>query len=79
MAGHSLGEYSALVCAGVIAFADAVLVELRGKFMQEAVPEGTGGMSAIIGLDDASIAKACEESAEGQVVSPVNFNSPARW
>ena len=79
MAGHSLGEYSALVCSGVIAFADAVrLVELRGKFMQEAVPEGTGGMSAIIGLDDASIAKACEESAEGQVVSPVNFNSPGQ-
>lgn len=76
MAGHSLGEYSALVCAGVINFADAVrLVEMRGKFMQEAVPEGTGGMSAIIGLDDASIAKACEESAEDQVVSPVNFNS----
>lgn len=67
MAGHSPGEYSALVCAGVIGFADAVrLVELRGKFMQEAVPEGTGGMSAIIGLDDAAIAKACEESAEGR-------------
>ena len=69
MAGHSLGEYSALVCAGVIDFADAVrLVELRGKFMQEAVPEGTGAMQAIIGLDDASIRKACEESAQGQVV-----------
>ncbi len=54
------------------------LVELRGKFMQEAVPEGTGAMSAIIGLDDAAIAKACEESAEGQVVSPVNYNSPGR-
>ncbi|WP_226569817.1 ACP S-malonyltransferase [Mangrovibacter yixingensis] len=79
MAGHSLGEYSALVCAGVIAFRDAVrLVELRGKFMQEAVPEGTGAMSAIIGLDDASIAKACEESAQGQVVSPVNYNSPGQ-
>ena len=79
LAGHSLGEYSALVCAGVIAFADAVrLVELRGKFMQEAVPEGTGAMSAIIGLDDAAIAKACEESAQGQVVSPVNFNSPGQ-
>jgi [acyl-carrier-protein] S-malonyltransferase len=79
MAGHSLGEYSALVCAGVLPFADAVrLVELRGKFMQEAVPEGTGAMSAIIGLDDASIAKACEESAEGQVVSPVNYNSPGQ-
>ena len=79
LAGHSLGEYSALVCAGVIDFADAVrLVEMRGKFMQEAVPEGTGAMSAIIGLDDAAIAKACEESAEGQVVSPVNFNSPGQ-
>ncbi|MEN3755113.1 ACP S-malonyltransferase [Mangrovibacter sp. SLW1] len=79
MAGHSLGEYSALVCAGVIAFRDAVrLVELRGKFMQEAVPEGTGAMSAIIGLDDASITKACEESAQGQVVSPVNYNSPGQ-
>ncbi|SFT57522.1 [Acyl-carrier-protein] S-malonyltransferase [Kosakonia arachidis] len=79
MAGHSLGEYSALVCAGVIAFADAVrLVELRGKFMQEAVPEGTGAMSAIIGLDDESIAKACETAAEGQVVSPVNYNSPGQ-
>ncbi|WP_052963781.1 ACP S-malonyltransferase, partial [Shigella sonnei] len=79
MAGHSLGEYSALVCAGVIDFADAVrLVEMRGKLMQEAVPEGTGAMAAIIGLDDASIAKACEEAAAGQVVSPVNFNSPGQ-
>lgn len=79
MAGHSLGEYSALVCAGVIDFADAVrLVELRGKLMQDAVPEGTGAMSAIIGLDDAAIAKACEESAQDQVVSPVNFNSPGQ-
>lgn len=67
MAGHSPGEYSALVCAGVIDFADAVrLVEMRGKFMQEAVPEGAGAMAAIIGLDDASIAKACEEAAEGR-------------
>ncbi|AFJ47497.1 ACP S-malonyltransferase [Shimwellia blattae] len=79
MAGHSLGEYSALVCAGVIDFADAVrLVELRGKFMQDAVPAGTGAMYAIIGLDDAAIAKACEEAAQGQVVSPVNFNSPGQ-
>ena len=79
MAGHSLGEYSALVCAGVLSFADAVkLVELRGKLMQEAVPEGTGAMQAIIGLDDAAIRKACEESAQGQVVSPVNFNSPGQ-
>ncbi|CAI0792371.1 ACP S-malonyltransferase [Serratia fonticola] len=79
MAGHSLGEYSALVCAGVLDFAAAIrLVELRGKLMQEAVPEGTGAMYAIIGLDNASIAKACEESAQGQVVSPVNFNSPGQ-
>ncbi|MGL5386576.1 MAG: ACP S-malonyltransferase [Serratia sp. (in: enterobacteria)] len=79
MAGHSLGEYSALVCAGVLDFAAAIrLVELRGKLMQEAVPEGTGAMYAIIGLDNDSIAKACEESAQGQVVSPVNFNSPGQ-
>ncbi|WP_420284362.1 ACP S-malonyltransferase [Serratia liquefaciens] len=79
MAGHSLGEYSALVCAGVLDFQAATrLVELRGKLMQEAVPEGTGAMSAIIGLDNAAIAKACEESAQGQVVSPVNFNSPGQ-
>ncbi|KAG4071122.1 hypothetical protein HA402_012345 [Bradysia odoriphaga] len=79
MAGHSLGEYSALVCAGVLDFAAAIrLVELRGKLMQEAVPEGTGAMYAIIGLDNDAIAKACEESAQGQVVSPVNFNSPGQ-
>lgn len=79
MAGHSLGEYSALVCAGVIDFKDAIkLVELRGKLMQEAVPTGTGAMYAIIGLDNDSIRKACDEAAQGQVVAPVNFNSPGQ-
>lgn len=79
MAGHSLGEYSALVCAGVIDFTAAIkLVELRGQLMQEAVPAGTGAMYAIIGLDNDAIAKACEEAAQGQVVSPVNFNSPGQ-
>ncbi len=79
LAGHSLGEYSALVCAGVLDFAAAAkLVELRGKLMQEAVPAGVGAMSAIIGLDNAAIAKACEEAAQGQIVSPVNFNSPGQ-
>ncbi|AVF95650.1 ACP S-malonyltransferase [Vibrio diabolicus] len=79
LAGHSLGEYSALVCAGVIDFKEAIkLVELRGKLMQEAVPAGTGAMYAIIGLADDAIAKACEDAAQGEVVSPVNFNSPGQ-
>ena len=79
MAGHSLGEYSALVCAGVIDFKDAVkLVELRGQLMQQAVPAGTGAMFAIIGLDNDANAKVCEEAAQGEVVSPVNFNSPGQ-
>ncbi len=79
MAGHSLGEYSALVCAGALNFADAVkLVELRGQAMQRAVPEGVGAMAAIIGLDNDSIATNCEKAAQGQVVSPVNFNSPGQ-
>ncbi|PHM63704.1 ACP S-malonyltransferase [Xenorhabdus ishibashii] len=79
MAGHSLGEYSALVCAGVLEFQQAIkLVELRGKLMQEAVPEGQGAMYAIIGLDNGTIAKACAESAQGQIVSPVNYNSPGQ-
>jgi [acyl-carrier-protein] S-malonyltransferase len=79
MAGHSLGEYSALVCAGALNFADAVkLVELRGQAMQRAVPEGVGAMAAIIGLDNDSIAANCEKAAQGKVVSPVNFNSPGQ-
>ncbi|PCS22326.1 ACP S-malonyltransferase [Candidatus Enterovibrio escicola] len=77
MAGHSLGEYSALVCAGVIDFKQAVkLVELRGLWMQEAVPAGIGAMSVIIGLGKDAIAKACEAASLDQVVSPVSFNSP---
>lgn len=79
MAGHSLGEWSALVCAGVIAFKDAVqLVRQRGKFMQEAVPAGQGAMAAIIGLDDALIVEACKKAEQGEVVSAVNFNSPGQ-
>lgn len=79
VAGHSLGEYSALVCAGVIDFKQAIkLVALRGELMQQAVPAGVGAMFAIIGLDDAAIAKACEDAAQGEVVSPVNFNSPGQ-
>lgn len=79
MAGHSLGEWSALVCAEVVAFADAVkLVQLRGKYMQEAVPAGVGSMAAIIGLDDQIIIDACVEAQQGEEVSAVNFNSPGQ-
>ena len=79
VAGHSLGEYSALVAAGVLAFKDAVpLVRFRAKVMQEAVPLGVGGMAAILGLSDEEVRLACEESAQGDVVEPVNFNAPAQ-
>jgi [acyl-carrier-protein] S-malonyltransferase len=77
MAGHSLGEYAALVAAGVLTLTDAVpLVELRAKAMQEAVPAGTGAMAAILGIDAALVKAACVEAAQGEVVQAVNFNSP---
>jgi [acyl-carrier-protein] S-malonyltransferase len=76
-AGHSLGEYSAGVAAGALSFADAVrIVRLRGTFMQEAVPPGVGAMAAIVGLAPEQIEAACREAAQGEVVSPANFNSP---
>ena len=79
MAGHSLGEYSALVCAGALEFKDAVrLVNLRGKYMQDAVAPGEGAMAAILGLDDAVVIEVCEKAAAGEVVSAVNFNSPGQ-
>lgn len=77
VAGHSLGEYAALVAAGVLELKDAVpLVELRAKAMQEAVPVGEGAMAAILGLDAATVTAACEEAAQGQVAQAVNFNAP---
>lgn len=79
VAGHSLGEYSALVAAGVIAFKDAVpLVRFRARAMQEAVPVGQGGMAAILGLSDDEVRAACTEAAQGEVVEAVNFNAPAQ-
>ena len=79
LAGHSLGEYSALVCAGVLDFSDAIkLVEARGQFMQQAVPEGQGGMAAILGLEDAQVVEACQQAAEGDVLQAVNYNSPGQ-
>lgn len=79
VAGHSLGEYSALVATGSLGFADAVkLVERRGQLMQQAVPAGQGGMAAILGLEDADVLAACSEAAQGDVVSAVNFNAPGQ-
>jgi [acyl-carrier-protein] S-malonyltransferase len=78
-AGHSLGEYSALVCSGALSFADAVrTVRLRGTFMQEAVPVGIGTMAAVMGLDNAALDAVCSEAARGEVVAPANFNSPGQ-
>lgn len=79
MAGHSLGEYSAMVCAGVLGFAEGVkLVRLRGDAMQQAVPAGEGGMAAILGLDNAAVEAACAQAAQGEVVSAVNYNAPGQ-
>ncbi len=79
MAGHSLGEYTALVCAGALDFVDAVkLVRLRAEAMQSAVPDGVGAMAAVLGLDDAAVRSVCQESAQGEVLEAVNFNSPGQ-
>ncbi len=79
MAGHSLGEYTALVCADALGFPDAVrLVADRARFMQQAVAAGMGGMAAILGMDDAAVSALCERAAEGDVLSPVNYNSPGQ-
>ena len=79
MAGHSLGEYTALVCSGAMAFTDAIrLVAERGRLMQEAVPAGVGAMAAIIGLDDQQVVEGCSEAANGQVVAAANYNAPGQ-
>ena len=79
LAGHSLGEYSALVAAGALKFEDALpLVRLRAQAMQEAVPEGTGGIAAIVGLDAAKVEEVCRDAAEGEVLEPANLNSPVQ-
>lgn len=79
LAGHSFGEYTALVCAGVLEFEQALpLAKFRGKVMQEAVPDGQGAMAAIIGIDDEALHEVCEKSAQGQIVQAVNFNAPGQ-
>ena len=79
VAGHSLGEYTALVAAGVLAFRDALpLVRFRAQAMQEAVPQGQGAMAAILGLDEDAVSAACSEAAQGEIVAAVNFNSPGQ-
>ncbi len=79
MAGHSLGEYTALVAAGSLGFADALkVVELRGQLMQNAVPEGEGGMIAVVGLDDPGVEKLCSSYTGGKVLEPVNYNAPGQ-
>ena len=79
LAGHSLGEYTALVCGGSLAFEDAInLVAERGRLMQEAVPAGTGAIAAVLGLDDDTVRAVCAEAAAGEVVEAVNFNSPGQ-
>jgi len=79
LAGHSLGEYTALVCSGALSFESAIkLVEQRGRFMQEAVPVGQGAMAAILGLSDEDVSVLCKENAESQVLDAVNFNSPGQ-
>ena len=79
LAGHSLGEYSALVCADALDFTDAVkLVRLRGQFMQQAVAPGVGAMAAILELTDAQVSQACEQAAQDECVAPANFNSPGQ-
>lgn len=79
MAGHSLGEYSALVCADAVAYPDAVaLVAARGRYMQEAVPNGQGAVAAVLGLGDDEVEAACRAAAQGEVVCPVNFNAPGQ-
>ena len=79
LAGHSLGEYSALVAAGAMSFADAVLtVRARGKYMQEAIPVGVGTMAAILGVETGTLMEICQEAAQGEVVAPANFNSPGQ-